>query len=125
MDMDFEKTMQFMLEMQAKHEVWLQKHEEAMKKHEEAMMTHEQAITRIDAAIEAGAARAAQLESSVATVTDLVGRVAQAETRLAERMESGFRDLREVQAASEYKLNALIETVDKLVRRNGHDQSTK
>ena len=115
--MDIEKTMQFMLEMQAKHEVWLQRHEEAMKKHEEA-------FTRIDAALEAGAARAAQLESSVATLTDLVGRVAQAETRLAERMESGFRELKEVQAASEYKLNALIETVDKLVRRNGHDQST-
>ena len=75
MDMDIEKTMQFMLDMQAKHEAWLQKHEEAMNKHEEA-------FSRIDAAIEAGVARAAKLESSVATVTDLVGRVAQAEIRL-------------------------------------------
>jgi hypothetical protein len=110
MDMDIEKTMQFMLDMRAKHEAWLQRHEEA--------------FTRIDAALEAGAARAAQLESSVATLTDLVGRVAQAEIRLTERMESGFRDLREAQAASEYKLNALIETVDKLAHRNGHDKST-
>ena len=117
MDMEIEKTMQFMLDMQAKHEAWLQKHEEAMKRHEEA-------FTRIDAALEAGAARAAQLESSVATLTDLVGRVAQAEIRLTERMDSGFRDLKEAQAASEYKLNALIETVDKLTRRNGHDKST-
>jgi hypothetical protein len=108
--MDIEKTMQFMLDMQAKHETWLQKHEEA--------------ITRIETALEAGAARTAKLESSVATVTDLVGRVAQAEIRLTERMESGFRDLIDAQAASEYRLNALIETVDKLVRRNGHDQST-
>jgi hypothetical protein len=115
--MDVEKTIQFILDMQAKHEAWLQKHEEAM-------MTHEQAIARIDAAIEAGAARAAQLESSVATVTDLVGRVAQAEIRLTERMESGFRDLKDVQAASGYKLIALIETVDKLTRRNDHDTST-
>jgi hypothetical protein len=35
------------------------------------------------------------------------------------RMEAGFRELREIQASSEYKLNALIETVDKIVRRNG------
>jgi predicted nucleic acid-binding Zn-ribbon protein len=116
--MDIEKTMQFILDMQAKHEAWLQKHEEAMK-------THEEAISRIDAALEAGAARSAKLESSVATVTDLVGRLAQTEIRLADRMESGFRNLRDAQAASEYKLNALIETVDKLARRNGHDQSTK
>jgi len=60
----------------------------------------------------------------VATITDLVGRVAQAEIRLTERMESGFRDLRDSQAASEYKLNALIETVDRLVHRNGHDKSS-
>jgi hypothetical protein len=116
--MDIEKTMQFILDMQAKHEVWLQKHEEAM-------TTHEKAITRIDAALETGVARAAKLESSVVTVTDLVGRLAQTEIRLAERMESGFRDLRDAQAAGEYKLNALIETVDKLVHRNGHDESTK
>lgn len=109
--MDVEKTMEFILGMQAKHEAWLQKHEEA--------------FTRIGAALEAGAARAAQLESSVATLTDLVGRLAQTEIRLAERMESGFRDLRDAQAASEYKLNALIETVDKLVRRNGHGESTR
>ncbi len=104
--MDIEKTMQFMLDMQAKHEAWLQKHEEA--------------FTRIDAALEAGAARAAKLESSIATLTDLVGRVAQAEIRLGEQI----LDLKQVQAASEYKLNALIETVDKLARRNGHDKST-
>ncbi len=103
-------TMQFILGMQVKHEAWLQRHEEA--------------FTRIDAALEAGAARAAKIESSVATLTDLVGRVAQAEVRLTERMESGFRELTDAQAASEYKLNALIETVDKLTRRNGHDKST-
>ncbi len=102
--MDIEKAMQFMLDMQAKHEAWLQRHEKA--------------FTRIEAALEAGAARAAQLESSVATDTDLVGRLAQAEIRLAEQIS----DLKQVQAASEYKHNAHIETVDKLVRRNGHDQ---
>ena len=51
---------------------------------------------------------------------DLVGRVAQAETRLAERMATGFEELRALHSDTEYKLNALIDTVDKLVRRNGH-----
>ena len=83
--MDIEKTMQFILDMQAKHEAWLQKHEEAM-------TTHEKAITRIDAALEAGAVRAAKLESSVATVTDLVGRLAQTEIRLAERRSPAFEN---------------------------------
>jgi len=59
--MDVEKTIQFILDMQAKHEVWLQKHEEAMKRHEEAMQRHEEAISRIDAALETGVARAAQV----------------------------------------------------------------
>jgi chromosome segregation ATPase len=106
--MDIEKTMQFILETQAKLEVSAQGHE----------------------------ARMARLESSMATVTDLVGRLAQAEIRLvermdglagrvdglAERMEAGFKELRGIQAETEYKLNALIDAVDKLVRRNGHKE---
>ena len=34
-------------------------------------------------------------------------------------MQAGFDELREIQAASEYNLNALIETVDKIVQRAG------
>ncbi len=92
--MEIEKTMEFILAVQARLETSAQGHEE----------------------------RIAKLESSVATVTELVGRLAQTEIRLAERMEVGFRQLREVQASTEYKLNALIEAVDKLVRRDGHKE---
>ncbi|MGH9407783.1 MAG: hypothetical protein ACRD3D_18325 [Terriglobia bacterium] len=35
------------------------------------------------------------------------------------RIEAGFQEVREIQATTEYKLNALIDTVDKLAR-NGH-----
>ena len=98
--MDVEKTMEFILNAQARLEASAQQHEE----------------------------RIARLESSMATATDLIGRLAQAETRLAEHMQdlretqaAGFKELREVQAATEYKLNALIDTVDKIVRKNGHD----
>ena len=92
--MDIEKTMEFILAAQARLETSAQGHEE----------------------------RLAKLESSVATVTDLVGRLAEAEIRLVERMDAGFQQIREVQSNTEYKLDALINTVDKLVRRNGHKE---
>jgi chromosome segregation ATPase len=99
--MDIEKTMEFILAVQARLEASAQKHDEQIAKHDEQI---------------------AKLESSIASLTDLVGRSAQAEIRLAERMEhvtAGFQDIRELQANTEYKLNTLIETVDKLVRRDG------
>ncbi len=95
--MEIEKTVEFILGVQARLEASVQKHDEQI----------------------------AKLESSVATLTDLVGRLAQAEIHLAERMERmtvGFQELRELQANTEYKLNALIDTVDKLVRRDGHKE---
>jgi peptidoglycan hydrolase CwlO-like protein len=107
--MDVEKTMEFILSTQARVEVSIEELKSVAKGHEE---------------------RVARLETSMATATDLIGRLAQAETRLAERMQdlretqaAGFKELREVQAATEYKLNALIDTVDKIVRKNGHEKS--
>lgn len=99
--MDIEKTMEFILSTQARVEISIEELKSLAGGHEE---------------------RIARLESSMATATDLIGRLAQAEIHLAERMESGFRELREAQASTDYKLNALIETVDKIVRKNGHDK---
>jgi t-SNARE complex subunit (syntaxin) len=106
--MDIEKTMEFILSTQARVEASIERLEASARGHEE---------------------RITKLETSMATVTDLVGRLAQTEIRLvervdslAERMEAGFREVRAIQADTEYKLNALIETVDKLVRRNGHKE---
>jgi uncharacterized coiled-coil protein SlyX len=99
--MDVEKTMQFILETQARLEASAAGHEE----------------------------RIAKLENSMTTVTNYLGELAQAEVRLsqrmdgmAERMEAGFQELRQLHADTEYKLNSLIDTVDKLVRRNGHEK---
>ena len=104
--MDIEKTMEFILAVQARLEASAEKHDQLIAKHDEQI---------------------SKLESSVTAVTDLVGRLAQAEIRLAERMEglaermeAGFRELRELHADTEGKLNALIATVDKLVRHDGH-----
>jgi chromosome segregation ATPase len=97
--MDIEKTMEFILTVQARLEASVQKHDEQIAKNDEQI---------------------AELKASIATVTGLVGRLAQTEINLAERMTAGFQELRELHANTEYKLNALIDTVDKLVRHNGH-----
>ena len=103
--MDIEKTMEFILSVQAKLEASAQKHDEMLAKHDEQI---------------------GKLVTSVATVTDLVGRLAQAEIRLVGRvdtlataMAAGFQEIRELHADTESKPNALIDTVDRLVRRNG------
>jgi hypothetical protein len=98
--MDIEKTIEFILSTQARVEVSIEELKTVARAHEE---------------------RVAKLETSMATATDLIGRLAQAETRLAERMDVGFRKLRDAQSATDFKLNALIDTVDKIIRKNGHD----
>jgi hypothetical protein len=92
--MDIEKTMQFILDTQARLEATASQHDERLTKLETSL---------------------ARLETSVSTVTDLVGRLAQAEIRLVERMER----LAESQAHTDQRLDILIDMVDKLVHRNG------
>ena len=106
--MDIEKTMEFILAVQAKMEASAQKRDEQIAKHDEQIAKHSEQI--------------AKLESSIASVTNLVGRLAQAEIRLAESTRTGFEELRGLHANTESKLNVLIDTVDKLVRRNGHKE---
>jgi chromosome segregation ATPase len=113
--MDIEKTMQFILEVQARLEASAQAHDERLARLEASAQGHDERLAKLESSV-------VRLESSVSTVTDLVGRLAQAEIRLTERMDAGFQELRELQANTEYKLNALIEAVDKLVRRDGHKE---
>ena len=106
--MDIQKTMEFILTTQAKLEVSVQQQAERSAELQALVKGHEE--------------RFAKLETSIATVTDLVGRLAQAQIQTVERMDSGFRELKEALISTDYKLNALIETVDKLVHRNGHKE---
>ena len=110
--MDLEKAMQFILE----HEVRLAARTDMIaemvkeltatsKKHDEQIAKHDEQIGRL---------------------TDLVGRLAQAEIRLVERMDHyseeadrRFRELAESHVHSDRRLDALIDVVDKLTRRNG------
>jgi len=60
--MDIEKTMEFILGVQARLEASVQDHDERLAKIAASIQKHDEQI--------------AKLESSVATVTDLVGRLA-------------------------------------------------
>lgn len=117
--MDLEKTMQFILEHEARLAARTDMIAELVKglaatanKHDELIAKHDEQIGR--------------LETSVAAVTDLVGCLAQAEIRLVERMnhyseetDRRFRELAESHAHSDRRLDALIDVVDKLTRHNG------
>ena len=102
--MDVEKTMQFILDTQARLEAVAGQHEERLTRLETGLTRLETSVTR--------------LETQVAGVTDLVGRLAQAELRLVERMDQ----LAASQAHTDQRLDVLISVVDKLVHRNGSPQ---
>jgi methyl-accepting chemotaxis protein len=119
MDTDIEKTMRFILDMQAKHEANLQRleesakeHHEAMREHAAAIKKHDEAIIRIEAAVEANATRIGQL---VDVSLSLAHSMEQSAKKLRE-------EIREAQTATNDKLNALIDTVDKIVRKNGRSR---
>jgi uncharacterized membrane protein YccC len=99
--MDVEKTMQFILEMQARHEATIQQILEAQGRHEAAMQQLDERLNRVSALSEANTARIGQLVDVCAS--------------LANHGEETDRRFRE----TDFKLNALIETVDKLIRHNG------
>jgi hypothetical protein len=99
-DMDVEQTMRFILDTQARLEASVGEHHE----------------------------RIAENERQIQANTNMIRQLVDVSLSLVHNMEEGFREarqgfqqIREIQAASEYKLNALIETVDKLVHRNGHN----
>ncbi len=91
--MDVEKTMQFILDTQARLEASVGEHNE----------------------------RLAKIEASLATLADLVGRLAQAEIRLVEKMNhlaASQADLAESQKHTDQRLDALIDFADRFMRRN-------
>ncbi len=96
--MDIEKAIQFILEHEARHAAAIQKHDEAMAKLEGLIGKHDERLTR--------------LEASVSTVTDLVGRLAQAEIRLVERMDGHEIRLQSL----ETKMAQLFERMDRFIQ---------
>ncbi len=89
--MDIEKTMRFILETQAKHEVTTQQILETQAKHEERF------ITLVDVSM------------------SLAHHGEETDRRILELSEETNRRFQE----TDFKLNALIDTVDKLIKRDG------
>jgi len=98
MFMDIEDAMRFILDTQARLEASVQIHDER--------------FARLEGLVESNSSRIGQL-------VDVCLSLARHAEDTDRRMAAGFKELRELQAASECRLNALIDTVDKLVRRNG------
>ncbi|HEX5481630.1 MAG TPA: hypothetical protein VFZ08_03275 [Terriglobia bacterium] len=104
--MDAEKTMQFILETQTKHEIAIQQWDERFLKFQQE--TGQRFTTLVDVSI--------SLANTLQTLGEETDRrikgLAEAHSKLSEAHSK-------VAAETEYKLNALISTVDKLVKRNG------
>lgn len=86
--MDIEKTIQFILETQAKHEIAIQQSDERFAHFRE------------------------QTEERFRTLVDVSMSLAHNLQTLGEGTDRRFRE-------TDYKLNALIDAVDKLIKRNG------
>lgn len=104
--MDIENTMRFILDMQGKHEAAIQRHNEEIAEIRRLTAENSRQIaantTRIGQLVDVGLSLTHNIEQGF------------------QEMREGFRGIREIQVATDYKLNALIDTVDKLVRHNGH-----
>ena len=97
--------MQFIIEHQAKLTASAEKHDERIAKHDEQMAELRAMGAKHDE-------RIAKNEEQIAAVTDLVGRLAQAEIRLVERMEG-----HEVRLASlESKATKLFDRMDRFIQ---------
>jgi uncharacterized membrane protein YccC len=97
--MDVEKTMQFMLDMQAKHEAAIARHDEEMAELRTSIAKHDQQIAAITEKIDKNSDQIGQL-------ADLVKRIASANLVMADR------------------LNSLVAALEKYTTgRNGHPQA--
>lgn len=99
--MDIEKTMQFILEMQAKREIAIQRNDEQIAKVAELVAAN---TTRISQLVDVGLSLSHHSEEM---------------DRRMEETGRLIKELRDAQAHSDYKLNSLIDAVEKLIRRNG------
>ncbi|MGH9541669.1 MAG: hypothetical protein ACRD2H_07280 [Terriglobales bacterium] len=114
--MDVERTMQFILDMQAKQAVSL----EAFQASQAAAFAEFQA--KQAASLEEHRGWLQRHDAQIAEITGLIARLAQAELRLVERIGDMRRVSEERNAALDKKLGFLLDIADKTIRRNGHTQ---
>ncbi|MGH9326344.1 MAG: hypothetical protein ACRD2B_06620 [Terriglobia bacterium] len=100
--MDVEKTMQFIVEIQAKHDATLQQILETQARHDERFLRFQE-----------------QTEERFRTLVDVSMSLTHNLQALSEETDRRFRETDERFRETDYKLNALIDVVEKLVKRNG------
>jgi methyl-accepting chemotaxis protein len=96
--MDVERTIEFILDVEAKHAAAIQRHDEMLRQ-----------------LIEVNLSLTGHLEDLAAHVDRLDARV----DKLAARME----EIANAQAQTDQRLNALIDIVDKMIRHNGRSSA--
>lgn len=104
--------MQLMLDMQAKHDAAIQEILAAQTRLEIAQAKHEIAMQQTDG----------RIKSLVDVCMSLAHHGEETDRRIRELSEETNRRFQEVSQRfqeTDYKLNALIDTVDKLTKRNG------
>jgi hypothetical protein len=82
-------------------------------------MTPEERWTKIESALSTMAEHAARHDEETAELRASHKVMTLAIAKLVEEQRMGYRELREVQRHTEEKLNALIETVDRIIRDRG------
>lgn len=114
--MDVERTMQFILDMQAKQAASL----EAFQARQAAALAEFEASQA--ASLKQHREWLQRHDAQIAEVTGLIARLAQAELRLVERIGDMRRVSEERNAALDKKLGFLLDIANKTTRRNGHIQ---
>ncbi|MGH9543543.1 MAG: hypothetical protein ACRD2H_16890 [Terriglobales bacterium] len=117
--MDVERTMQFILDAQARQAASLQAHAAFLQEHAANLQKHDAVMQKHAATLQVHAEALRKNDQQIATITDLFGRLAKAELRLVDDVRSLRRDAEARMNALDERLNILIDTADKLIRRNG------
>jgi hypothetical protein len=116
-DDDLERFRKFMIEQQAQFWADLRASEERHQRHEREMAEFRAEMNKRDREIKEFREETENRFRALVDVTmSLAHHAEEADRQMRDFREEMERRSRE----TEYKLNALIDTVDKLVRRNGH-----
>ncbi len=100
--MDVERTMQFILDAQARLEASAQRHDEMLNKNAEQIAALTASVQKHD--------------EQLATITDLVGRLAQAEIRLVEQVRENEARWAEQHRDLDKKMAQFLDRMDRYIK---------
>lgn len=110
--MDVERTMQFILDTQARLEASAQRHDEMLARNAEQIAALTATVQKHDA--------------QIATISDLVGRLAQAEIRLVEQVRENEARGAEQHRDLDKKMAQFLDRMDRYIQGsegNGHNRN--